>query len=111
MLLFFFFTTDTRHTHRPTAHPAPSPTPPLTPPPRPTHEPEAPEDGQSVDVLQAEVDEAGDDDEEVEDVPRAVEVRLAHGEQLDDRFGREDGGEDLREERGGGAVRERGDGA
>jgi hypothetical protein len=62
-----------------------------------THQPHSPEDGDSVDALHGEVEEAGDDDDEVKDVPAAVKVRLAQSEKLQHRLKREEGGENLKE--------------
>ena len=56
------------------------------------------EDGDAVDALDGEVDEAGDDDDEVEDVPARGEVLLAQRHQLQRSLQREEGGENLWEE-------------
>ena len=61
-----------------------------------TYQSHSSEDGDAVDALDREVDEAGYDDDEVEDVPAAREVLLAQGHQLEGGLEREKRGEDLR---------------
>ena len=53
------------------------------------------EDGDAVNALDREIDEAGDDDNKVEDVPAAGEVFFAQRHQLEGCLEREERREDL----------------
>ncbi len=60
-----------------------------------THQSHSSQHRDAVDALDGEVDEAGEDDEQVEDVPAATEVLLAERRELEDGLEREEGREDL----------------
>ena len=55
----------------------------------------SPEHGDAVDALHGQIDEAGDDDDEVEDVPAAGKVVLAQRGQLQNGLKGEEGREHL----------------
>lgn len=59
------------------------------------HQSHATENGNPVDALHRQVDETGDDDDQVEDVPAACEVLLAQRHQLEHSLEGEEGGENL----------------
>ena len=65
-----------------------------------SHQSHASEDGDAVDALDGEVDEAGDDDDEVKDVPPAGKVVFAQRHQLQHRLQGEERGEYLRKDEG-----------